>query len=205
MSLPLSLSPAAAFALGLIAKATLVLAAAWVASAVLTRLRAPAAARHLAWTVAVCAVLALPLLSLAMPAWRVGFITLRQAMPSLSAAPADVADASPALQPAYAPIAPPADVAFAPVAVSAVAPAVSVNYAADAPPPLPPTATPAAATTTVTEIVAVPADLAPPAPPAMAPLAALPHAAFGGGGGAGSGFASLPAPWAAVTLGRSSG
>jgi beta-lactamase regulating signal transducer with metallopeptidase domain len=61
------------FAAGLAAKATLLLLAAAIAAAVM-RGRAPAAARHLAWTLAVCGILALPLFSLALPGWRLGFV-----------------------------------------------------------------------------------------------------------------------------------
>ncbi|HEX2202927.1 MAG TPA: hypothetical protein VHG91_06505, partial [Longimicrobium sp.] len=50
-------------------KATLLLAGA--AGAALLLRRASASARHLVWTLSIAALLALPLLALALPAWRV--------------------------------------------------------------------------------------------------------------------------------------
>ena len=55
--------------MGAALKSTVVLSAAWVAAFVLRR--RSAAARHLVWTAAAAAVLALPWLSISMPAWRV--------------------------------------------------------------------------------------------------------------------------------------
>src|SRR3954447_6946243 len=49
-------------------KSTLVLAIAWVAALALRR--RSAAARHIVWTAASAALLALPLLSLSLPAWH---------------------------------------------------------------------------------------------------------------------------------------
>lgn len=156
MTLPLS--PIAAFALALIAKATLVLAAAFAINFVLSRTRAPAATRHLVWTIAVCAVLALPLLSLALPGWRVGFITLSSAATAFDAAPVA----------ALAPEAP----------IAAVAPGMPVPESA----PITIISDEGAATTVVQ--LGTPAPLAPIAPPAdVAPVIAAPSLAGIGGGG----------------------
>ena len=73
---PLSLPPEAVFPLTVAIKATLILGAALLATAALSQRRAPAAARHLVWTLAVCGLLALPLFSAALPGWRLGFITV---------------------------------------------------------------------------------------------------------------------------------
>ncbi|HEU4561959.1 MAG TPA: M56 family metallopeptidase [Longimicrobium sp.] len=76
MIAPLSLPPEAVFPAVVIIKATLLLGAALLATSILSRHRAPAAARHLVWTLAVCGLLALPLFSAALPGWRLGFVTL---------------------------------------------------------------------------------------------------------------------------------
>ncbi|HSU15536.1 M56 family metallopeptidase [Longimicrobium sp.] len=66
-----------AFPLAVVAKATLLLLAAALATLALSRRRAPAAARHLVWTLAVCGLLALPLFSVTLPGWSLGFVRLR--------------------------------------------------------------------------------------------------------------------------------
>ncbi|HEX8453087.1 MAG TPA: M56 family metallopeptidase [Longimicrobium sp.] len=77
------MSEAAAF---LLLKSSLVLIAAWVVVAGLRLRRASSAARHLVWTLAVCALLLLPLLSAGMPRWDVRW--LRGLAPSaLASAP----------------------------------------------------------------------------------------------------------------------
>ena len=63
----LSRSSSAALALDVAGKSTLVLAAAGVATLLLRR--AAAATRHLAWCLALCGTLALPILALAVPGW----------------------------------------------------------------------------------------------------------------------------------------
>lgn len=93
MSTPLPLPSEAAFALGLVAKATLVLLAAAAAAGAVALRGGSAAARHLVWTLGVCGVLALPLLSAALPAWRTPLlaITPPPSTPAPSAAPAPAA------------------------------------------------------------------------------------------------------------------
>ena len=63
----LSRSPAAAIAVDVAIKATLVLAAAGVASLALRR--SSAAARHLAWCLGLAGALAMPVMTLALPGW----------------------------------------------------------------------------------------------------------------------------------------
>ncbi|MEM7356402.1 MAG: M56 family metallopeptidase [Acidobacteriota bacterium] len=65
-----------------VAKATILLLVALAISLLLHR--ASAAARHQLWTVALLAVLALPLLSFLLPAWRVPILAANTAVPSLS-------------------------------------------------------------------------------------------------------------------------
>ncbi|MEO6212523.1 MAG: M56 family metallopeptidase, partial [Vicinamibacterales bacterium] len=72
------------FLIDAVIKATLLLAAA--ALTTLALQRASAAARHLVWTVALLAALALPVLSIALPRWQVPIVTLTASAP---AAPAD--------------------------------------------------------------------------------------------------------------------
>ncbi|MFL5541673.1 MAG: hypothetical protein ACJ8J0_21990 [Longimicrobiaceae bacterium] len=104
MSTALSLPSEAAFALELVAKATLVLLATAAAAGVVAARGGSAAARHLVWTLGVCGVLALPLLAAALPAWRTPLLTIapppaaRQS-PALAASPtaATPAAASPAI------------------------------------------------------------------------------------------------------------
>jgi hypothetical protein len=67
MSIPLSIPADAAFAVETTAKATLVLLAAAAAAGVVALRGGSAAARHLVWTLGVCGVLALPLLSATLP------------------------------------------------------------------------------------------------------------------------------------------
>jgi hypothetical protein len=109
MSAPLSLAPGAAFLLGVMVKATLLLAAAGLATLALHHRGAPAAARHLVWTLAVCGLLTLPLLSIALPGWRLGFVTLDRAERAGAAAPG-FAPATPAPS---VPVAGPAEGGFA--------------------------------------------------------------------------------------------
>ena len=73
------------FAAGLAAKATLLLFAAAIATAAM-RGRAPAAARHLAWTLAVCGILALPLFSLALSLWAILYAWMSEEQARRSAA-----------------------------------------------------------------------------------------------------------------------
>src|SRR4030095_16517096 len=86
-----------------VAKATVLLAAAGVASFFLRR--ASAASRHLIWTLALVGALVLPALSRALPRWQVPFITLSAPMASLSqlsftaTAPAGSAVDAPAARP----------------------------------------------------------------------------------------------------------
>ncbi|HEX8831391.1 MAG TPA: hypothetical protein VF705_09515, partial [Longimicrobium sp.] len=103
MNVPFTLSPQAAFVAALIVKATLLLAAAGLATLALSR-RAPAAARHLVWTLSVCGLLALPLLSIATPAWRLPFVTVRTAVADGPGTPRAVAE--PGTPVVYAPAAP---------------------------------------------------------------------------------------------------
>ena len=60
--------------LGFVLRATVLLAAAWLATKLLHR--SSAATRHLIWTVAIAGVLALPALSATIPAWRVPVATI---------------------------------------------------------------------------------------------------------------------------------
>src|SRR5688572_20901872 len=55
-------------------RATVLLAGAWIASKLLRR--ASAATRHLIWTTAIAGVLALPLLSVVVPAWNVPLLSI---------------------------------------------------------------------------------------------------------------------------------
>ncbi|HET7231507.1 MAG TPA: M56 family metallopeptidase, partial [Longimicrobium sp.] len=124
MTVPFTLSPQAAFVAGMVVKATLLLAAAGLATLALGR-RAPAAARHLVWTLAVCGLLALPLLSIATPGWRLPFVTVRTGMAEGSGTPRVVDEAgTPTV--VYAPAAPAAMGEAAP-ATPAVAPAAPVT------------------------------------------------------------------------------
>jgi HEAT repeat protein/beta-lactamase regulating signal transducer with metallopeptidase domain len=66
-----------------IAKATLLFAAAGLASFVLRR--RSAAARHMIWTLALLSVLVLPVLSVALPRWQLPIVTLEREAPQLPA------------------------------------------------------------------------------------------------------------------------
>ena len=66
-----------------IAKATLLFAAAGLASFVLRR--RSAAARHMIWTLALLSVLVLPVLSIALPRWQLPIVTLEREAPQLPA------------------------------------------------------------------------------------------------------------------------
>ncbi len=72
-----------------VAKATLLLAAAALASFVLRR--ASAASRHLVWTLALLSALVLPALSVALPRWQLPIVTLSSATLTPDALPADAA------------------------------------------------------------------------------------------------------------------
>ena len=65
-----------AFAPALLLKATLLLAAAFGVTRVMAWRRASAASVHLVWTLAVLALLALPLLSAALPGWTLGIVRI---------------------------------------------------------------------------------------------------------------------------------
>ena len=76
MSIALPLGTDAAFAVEMTAKATLVLLATAATAGVVALRGGSAAARHLAWTLGVCGVLALPLLSATLPGWRTPLLTV---------------------------------------------------------------------------------------------------------------------------------
>jgi HEAT repeat protein/beta-lactamase regulating signal transducer with metallopeptidase domain len=87
---PLSMTGALAV-LGLLAKATLVIAVAGLVAAYLVHRRASAATRHLVWALAIGAVLALPVLTVLLPGWNVAVIT--ETVPGPLPAPAAPAPA----------------------------------------------------------------------------------------------------------------
>lgn len=188
MTLPFTISPQAAFVAALVVKATLVLAAAALFTFALSR-RAPASARHLVWTLAVCALLALPLFAWALPGWKLPFVVVAGSPAAPSAAP--VAGAAVA---AYAPAAPVVVVTEGtPTAVYApVAPVAPVAMAEGTPVGGYAPAAPVAVGTEPSVIAAgVPAPLA--------PDVARPELAGTGGGW--MGFAKiLGLVYAAVTL-----
>jgi len=157
MTLSLTISPQAAFVAAVVVKATLVLSAAALAVFALSR-RAPAAARHLVWTLAVCALLALPLLALALPGWRLPFVTVA---PS-AAPPADV------LIGAYAPAAPAAATERAPIAAPAPASVAATVVEAPADAYAPPAPVAAAAEGAPVLVLAPAAPVAGVAAPALA-------------------------------------
>ncbi|MFL5539347.1 MAG: M56 family metallopeptidase, partial [Longimicrobiaceae bacterium] len=78
-------APLAAPALALLAKTTLVIGIAGLATASPLGRRASAATRHLVWLLAIVALLALPLLGAVLPAWRVASVPASLAMPQVSA------------------------------------------------------------------------------------------------------------------------
>jgi beta-lactamase regulating signal transducer with metallopeptidase domain len=78
-------APLAAPALALLAKATLVIGVAGLATASPLGRRASAATRHLVWLLAIVALLALPLLGAVLPAWRVASVPASLATPQASA------------------------------------------------------------------------------------------------------------------------
>ena len=92
-------------------RATVILAGAWAATVLLRR--ASAATRHMIWTSAIAGVLALPLLSVALPAWNVPLISI--------AARVDVPDTAPVAPAQSAPRAAPVVESTAAVAVPASA------------------------------------------------------------------------------------
>jgi len=120
--IPPPISAAEALAvLGLLAKATLVVAVAGLAAACLVHRGASAATRHMVWALAIGAVLSLPVLSVLLPGWRVAVLTETEPIPASFSTPADplsagpvVADVAPDAAPAAAA---PAEVPAAPVPV----------------------------------------------------------------------------------------
>jgi HEAT repeat protein/beta-lactamase regulating signal transducer with metallopeptidase domain len=106
-----------------IAKSTLLLSAAAIASIALRR--GSAAARHMVWTLALAGVLVLPVLSLALPRWQFSIVTLTAEMPAPSVVPAPASLPSPAT-PAAIGVTPPAPLMRTPSrAASSVSPAAS--------------------------------------------------------------------------------
>ena len=101
--------PALRFALLLLAKATLLLGAAALGALALSR--ASAAARHLLWSLALLALLALPALALAVPAWKPAFLAVVPASRSTQ-----IDDVAPQIA---SPVARFASLASAPLATSA--------------------------------------------------------------------------------------
>ena len=112
------------FVLGVAAKTTLLLAAALAATALMRR--ASAAARHLVWTLALASTLALPALSLLVPAWELRVLPAAPAAPAATPAPA-VSAAEPRMPAAEPTPAPARPSAFAPTA----APDAAANVALD--------------------------------------------------------------------------
>ncbi|MGH7677217.1 MAG: hypothetical protein ACRENU_02045, partial [Gemmatimonadaceae bacterium] len=107
--------------LGFVLRATLLLAAAWLATTLLHR--ASAATRHLTWTVAIAGVLALPALSATIPAWRVPVATISARMePPFDVAP--VAAAAPRESAVQMPAAAESQIPSAPMQVASVGPAL---------------------------------------------------------------------------------
>lgn len=80
--------------LAFLVKSTLIFAAAWLLSALLRR--HSAAARHLVWTGASAAILALPLLSISLPAWHVDVTPPALVFQTATTSTNDTAPASPA-------------------------------------------------------------------------------------------------------------
>ncbi|HEX8320243.1 HEAT repeat domain-containing protein [Longimicrobium sp.] len=92
---PISAAEALAV-LGLLAKATLVVAVAGLAAACLLHRGASAAARHMVWALAIGAVLSLPVLSVLLPGWRVAVLREAEPVPASFSAPAGPLSAGPA-------------------------------------------------------------------------------------------------------------
>ena len=115
------MSPAAlaSLLLALAVKATLLLGVAAVVDRAVLRRRASAASRHLLWTVAICGVLLLPLLTVALPAWRVALPTLGTSAPREQASPSVEPPPSTPLAQAAAPASEP--IAAEPIASALVA------------------------------------------------------------------------------------
>lgn len=111
-------------------KGTLVLAAAFVAAVALRRARA--SARHLAWTVALGGLLALPVLALALPAWRLPVLPAHPpaSAPAAAAEPARETRAADAAPASIHPVSQPAPAARPTDPAPAAAPAVSGGYRA---------------------------------------------------------------------------
>ncbi len=94
-SLPSGLTESWAWALALVLlKSSLVLAAAALAARALRH--GSAARRHLVWTLALCALLVLPLLSLGLPAWKLAFLQIPTLPAAVAGAGGRVAAAEPA-------------------------------------------------------------------------------------------------------------
>ncbi|HEY0037465.1 MAG TPA: hypothetical protein VGB66_12290, partial [Longimicrobium sp.] len=92
---PISAAEALAV-LGLLAKATLVVAVAGLAAACLLHRGASAATRHMVWALAIGAVLSLPVLSVLLPGWRVAVLREAEPAPASFSAPANPLPAGPA-------------------------------------------------------------------------------------------------------------
>jgi HEAT repeat protein/beta-lactamase regulating signal transducer with metallopeptidase domain len=117
---PISAAEALAV-LGLLVKATLVVAVAGLAAACLLHRGASAATRHMVWALAIGAVLSLPVLSVILPGWRVAVLTETEPVPASFSAPADPLASGPVVRdevPVAAPAAAaPAEVPAAPVPI----------------------------------------------------------------------------------------
>ena len=86
--LPLSWLPLA----DAVVKASLILLAAALTSLILRR--ASAALRHLVWTLALCSVLLLPVVSLALPKWQLQLVTIASPAPAVESTVAAAAPIS---------------------------------------------------------------------------------------------------------------
>src|SRR5580765_5167340 len=104
--------PALSAITSIVFKASILLGLAAVAQLML-RTRASAAARHLVWTVTICALLLLPLLSVALPAWAI--VTRGGEMPTTLAALAPAL--GPVVDPPIAEPLPIADMATEPAGI----------------------------------------------------------------------------------------
>jgi beta-lactamase regulating signal transducer with metallopeptidase domain len=91
-----------------IAKATVILVVAALASFALRR--ASAAARHLVWTLALTSAVVLPVLSLALPRWQVGLVTVERAGPAVTPGTTDsIVGSAPDAAPPDLSVGPPTD------------------------------------------------------------------------------------------------